>query len=53
MSSCRLMLSFLLATSWLNVLAAVGPVMNQQQTVFDVIQSDPDLSEVRKFLIFF
>ena len=28
------------------VLAAVGPVMNQQPTVFDLIQNDPDLSEV-------
>lgn len=27
------------------VLAAVGPVMNQQPTVFDLIQNDPDLSE--------
>ena len=28
---------------------AVGPVMNQQPTVFDVIQNEPDLSEVITF----
>ena len=26
--------------------SAVGPVMNQQPTVFDLIQNEPELSEV-------
>lgn len=52
MSSCQLILTLLMATSWMAVLAAVGPVMNQQpSTVFELIQNDPDLSEVNDLII--
>lgn len=45
--SSRLVVLSVLA-AWMTVLAsAVGPVMNQQPTIFDLIQNDPDLSEVR------
>ena len=43
--SCRLaVLSMLVAMA-----SAVGPVMNQQPTIFDLIQNDPDLSEVNEY----
>ena len=43
--SCRLaVLSMLVALA-----SAVGPVMNQQPTIFDLIQNDPDLSEVNEY----
>jgi hypothetical protein len=46
-------LSLLAVSSWLLAFAlAVGPVMNQQPTIFDLIQNDPDLSEVRIFNLY-
>ena len=41
-----------MAACTVSVLAAVGPVMNQQPTVFDLIQNDPDLSEVSFSFLF-
>lgn len=46
-SSSLVTLSLLAMSSWLAFASAVGPVMNQQPTIFDLIQNDPDLSEVR------
>jgi|688.fasta_scaffold969343_1 hypothetical protein len=47
-SSYLVTLSLLVVSSWLLAFtSAVGPVMNQQPTIFDLIQNDPDLSEVR------
>ncbi|XP_032785978.2 fasciclin-1 isoform X3 [Daphnia magna] len=44
-SSSLVTLSLLAMSSWLAFASAVGPVMNQQPTIFDLIQNDPDLSE--------
>lgn len=44
MSSSWLTLSFMAVV--VTVASAVGPVMNQQPTLFDLIQNEPELSEV-------